>query len=252
MNAQKSQIVDAFSKSADSYEQASQVQALVAAEIADKALSGLANDPDVLEIGCGTGGLTRHLLTGVKGGRFLITDIAPNMVEKCKTQCEDPRVEYLCMDGERPSLDGRQFDLIVSSLAVQWFADLKSGLAELAALLKPGGRLLFSTLGQDTFANWRAAHAALNLQDGTRRYPELAEIKATMPEGGKVEISEAHIVRDYDDARVFARRLKTIGANTPSSGHKPLTPKDFRRISAHLGENFTDNYHIVYACFTKS
>lgn len=251
MNAQKSQIVDAFSRSADSYEQASQVQATVAANVADQVLDDLPEAPDVLEIGCGTGGLTRHLLSGVTGGRFLITDIAPNMVEKCKSQCEDARVEYLCMDGERPSLEGRRFDLIVSSLAVQWFADLRSGLAELADLLKPGGRLVFSTLGVDTFANWRAAHAALGLQDGTRSYPDLVEIEAMMPPGGTLQLREERIERDYDDARVFARRLKTIGANTPASGHKPLSPKDFRRISAHLGENFTDHYHIVYASFTK-
>ncbi|MEG3617418.1 methyltransferase domain-containing protein [Magnetovibrio sp. PR-2] len=252
MSAQKSQIVDAFSKSADSYEQASQVQAQVAAQVAALALDGLVSAPDVLEIGCGTGGLTRHLLTGTSGGRFVITDIAPNMVDKCKTQCADPRVDYLCMDGERPSLEGRQFDLIVSSLAVQWFADLQAGLAELAGLLKPGGQLLFSTLGCETFANWRAAHAALGLKDGTRSYPDLTEIEALMPSGGSVVLWEERIERAYDDAHVFARRLKTIGANTPASGHKPLSPKDFRRISAHLGENFTDSYHIVYACFIKS
>ena len=156
------------------------------------------------------------------------------------------------MDGERPELEGRQFDLIVSSLAVQWFADLRAGLAALAQLLKPGGRLLFSTLGNETFANWRAAHEALGLQDGTRNYPDLSEIEALMPSGGVVKLSEERIERDYDDARVFARRLKTIGANTPASGHKPLSPKDFRRISAHLGENFTDHYHIIYASLIKS
>ncbi|MCW8916765.1 MAG: methyltransferase domain-containing protein [Magnetovibrio sp.] len=251
MNAQKSRIAQAFSNSADSYEQASQLQAEVAKEVATLALADLPSNPRVLEIGCGTGGLTKHLLTQVEGGSFLITDIAPNMVEKCREACVDKRARYLRMDGEHPALEGQEFDLIVSSLAMQWFADLAAGIERLTAHLVPGGRLVFSTLAHETFANWRTAHTELGLKDGTPIYPTPQQVDGMWPEGGQGQVSVDLIKREYEDAQTFARRLKTIGANTPAQGHRPLSPKNFRKISAHLGRNFVDHYHIVYGAFTK-
>src|SRR3546814_14322438 len=64
------------------------------------------------------------------------------------------------MDGEAPIFEGEWFDLILSSLAFQWFDDLGGAVGRLAGLLRPGGSLIFSTLGRGSFARWRSAHAA--------------------------------------------------------------------------------------------
>lgn len=50
-----------------------------------------------------------------------------------------PGVRGRVMDGERPDLpDEAAFDLIVSSLAVQWFGDLAAGLRRLAGCSRRG------------------------------------------------------------------------------------------------------------------
>jgi len=252
MNAQKSRIAEAFSRSAHRYEQASQLQAEVATALAHMAVKDLPEAPRILEIGCGTGGLTRHLLDEISDGTFLITDIAPTMVETCRERCADPRATFAHMDGEHPDLGDGQYDLIVSSLAMQWFADLRGGIAVLSRHLVPGGRLVFSTLGHDTFINWRKAHADLGLKDGTPDYPTPQAVGRMWPKNGQGRVCESRIERPYDNARTFARRLKTIGANTPAAGHRPLSPKAFRQIATYLGDNFTDQYHIIYATFTKA
>lgn len=253
MNAHKDRVAQAFSRSAQTYDLAAQVQADVAIEVATKALQGpLPGNPAILEIGCGTGGLTRHLLQGVEGGTFLITDISPQMLAHCRDNVGDSRTTFTAMDGEHPDLGGQKFDLIVSSLAIQWFNDLQEGLERLSQHLNPGGRIVFSTLGEHTFDEWRTAHAVLQLSAGMPAFLSSHAIGLAWPKSGRGEIREKMIQRSYPDARTFARTLKTIGANTPAMGHKPLSPKNFRRLSDQLGQNFANTYHVVFGEFTKA
>ena len=104
--------------------------------------------------------LTRLLLNRLPpGARLLASDLSPAMVEQAKSGLSDPRLEFAVMDAEAPSLAPASFDLVVSSLAAQWFEDLPATLNRLVGLLKPEGTLLLGTLGSGTFSQWRGAHA---------------------------------------------------------------------------------------------
>ncbi|OEJ69419.1 methyltransferase [Magnetovibrio blakemorei] len=251
--AHKARIAEAFSRSAQTYDQSAQTQDHVASHVAAIVLNNNINkNIQVLEIGCGTGALTRRLLAGIEGGTFFITDIAPDMLAMCQSAHDDPRARFACLDGEHLDLQGETFDLIVSSLAVQWFGDLQAALERLALHLSPGGRLVFSTLGDKTFANWRATHTELGLRAGISGFVAPTDLARMWPKTGRGEVTEWMLPKRYEDALAFARALKDIGAHTPSPDHQPLGAKDFRRMSAHLGADFTDSYHILFGLFTKS
>ncbi|MGC3664218.1 methyltransferase domain-containing protein, partial [Pseudomonas aeruginosa] len=49
-------------------------------------------------------------------------------------------------DAERLAMRDGSCDLLFSSLAIQWWADLPAVLAEARRLLRPGGELAFSSL----------------------------------------------------------------------------------------------------------
>lgn len=244
----KQRIASAFAAAAATYDAAAAIQAQVARGLAD-ALPALPPAAKVLELGCGTGLLTARLLEKLPGdARLLATDLSPAMLDQARLRLNDPRLALAVMDAERPAGVDGGFDLIVSSLAAQWFADLPATLAGLAALLAPAGVLRITTLGSRTFMEWRAAHAIQGLQSGVPDYPDAQGLAAMLP--GSAVASELLSAR-HDDARGFLRELNAIGAATPRPDHTPLSPGRLRRIMTALGSPCSITWDILTLSFTK-
>lgn len=239
---EKSRVVDAFDLAAD-YAAHAHVQRRVALGLAERivALPAVCAEPGrprLLEIGCGTGFLTEALLDRGLRGDWLVTDLAPAMLERCAAAVAGrdhlPALEFAIMDGERPlpRLAPREFDVVCSSLAFQWFVDLPAALSRLAALIAPGGVLAFTTLVAGTFEEWNSAHRNVGLAPGGLAYPSFEELAAAFPESGTLTMREQVEREWHADARAFLRSLKSIGAGTSSAGRRPLPPADLRRVMA--------------------
>jgi len=238
----KQRIAAAFSAAVASYEAAAEAQNLAATGLAER-VAGLTLPPNprVLEVGCGTGLLTRRLLPNV-GGNWLITDIAPAMVDATRSALPSGSANFKVMDGERPEgIAPASLDLIVSNLAAQWFADLPAALTGLERLLAPGGRLQLTTLGWRSFGEWRHAHDLLGLSCGTPRYPTAVQLHVAT--GAKVD-ADCFTVR-YEDGHAFVRALKAIGAGTPAPGYRRLSTGALRQVLAELGAPCTITYEIL-------
>lgn len=250
----KQTVADAFAAAAGTYDSAALAQAKAADRLVE--LVGgvpLPAHPTVLEVGCGTGLLTRRLLPRI-GGDWLVTDLSPAMVAAAKTAigadmtlrtCGGDKAQFRVMDAEHPDAPVGLFDLIVSNLAAQWFTDMGRAVNQLRACLAPGGTLVFSTLGAGSFVQWHDAHAALGLSAGTPRYPDAAALAAQLPAGARV-LTETVDVR-HDDAHAFVTALKRIGAGTPAAGHQPLSPGALRKVLRAMGAPVTITYVLHYA-----
>jgi malonyl-CoA O-methyltransferase len=231
----------AFSAAAKSYDQAAEAQARAADLLVDS-VRGLALPPapSVLEIGCGTGLLTRRLLPLI-GGDWQITDLSAAMVAEAKTVIGE-NAQFRVMDGEHPDPAAGPVDLVVSNLAAQWFADLPAAIGRLSACLKPGGALALTTLGAGSFAEWKQAHRRLGLACGIPPYPTAGDLAAQLP-GARV--TSQPIVIHYADGRDFLAALKRIGAATPAEGHQPLSPGALRRVLKAMGAPAPMTYDVV-------
>jgi malonyl-CoA O-methyltransferase len=245
MTERKDRITASFAAQADVYDAAADLQWLVAERLAERILVQLPQPPArILEIGCGTGFLSTRLAEAYPEASLTLTDIAPSMLARCRARLGE-RPDYRVMDGERPEgLDG-PFDLVASNLAFQWFVDLEGSLRRLAGLLAPGGKLIFATLGHETFQEWRAAHQRLGLVCGTPLYPTLEDFPwppLPFTHHGVEEI----ILHPYENGRDLVSSLKLLGASEPLPGHRPLSPGAFRRLLAEFPQRFTMSYHILY------
>lgn len=254
MNGRRKQrISDAFGAAAGHYDDHAGPQRSAAALVADLAQrqkpGGVGR---ILEIGCGTGFLTRDIQARWPGAELVVTDLSPDMLARAATGGLVAGT-FLTMDGEAPIFEGQWFDLILSSLAFQWFDDLEGAIARLAGLLRPGGSLIFSTMGQGSFARWRAAHAVGGLRAGIPDYPSLAALQGML---GRFDDAFA-FDEDYGlacgGAKGLIAHLKGIGAVVPDEGRKPLPPRDLRRVMAAFEESGGDDvYQVLFARVTRA
>ena len=137
-------------------------------EVADRLLARLdyttVAPATVLDLGAGTGYCTGLLERRYAKARFILADIAPSMLATARAGGRRffSRRSYVCGDASALPLANASIDLIVSSLTLQWCEDLGAVFEECARVLRPGGLLLFSTLGPDTLHELRAAWAAVD------------------------------------------------------------------------------------------
>ena len=248
----KAAVGAAFGAAAASYDAHADLQLEVARRLAERiAALPLPPAPRVLEIGCGTGFLTRALAPRLPGARWVITDLAEAMVRECRRGFPG-EAAFLVMDGERPSLAGG-FDLICASLALQWFDDIGPALAGWATLLRPGGSLAFATLAAGTFATWREAHQELGLSAGVPDYPSAEQLTGFLPGGGTGRIEIEPVCCPYPDGRTFLETLRRIGADVPAEGHRPLPPGQLRRVLRRFPPpaGIVETYQTAYGFFRR-
>jgi len=237
----KTAVAAAFSAAADTYNMGADVQREVAENLTRRIQSlPLAKHPRILEIGCGTGFLSRAL-AAMAPSQLVLTDVSDAMLARCReTLGPTPNAKFLAMDGERPTV-APGFDLICSSLAFQWFDDLPASLVRLSALLAPGGHIAFATLGADSFGSWKRAYADGGMSPAIRSFPPCDVLAALIS-----SVEDEHLTRHYANGHVFLDELKLIGAHLPEEHHQPLTPGALRRVLRTFESGIDVNYHILY------
>ena len=94
----------------------------------------------VLEVGCGWGELAEWIARET-GATVVAVDLSPRMVELARERGVDARVADV---QQLPFADG-EFDCVVAAWMLYHVPDLDRAFAELARVLRPGGRLVAAT-----------------------------------------------------------------------------------------------------------
>lgn len=109
--------------------------------------------PKILELGCGTGLFTRHLLT-MSINNLTLNDISPVMIDTLKSRLNIPsNTKFIIGNAEKISL-GRT-DLICANAVFQWFTNPMEALGHFKKSLNKTGTILFSTFGPGTLMEFR-------------------------------------------------------------------------------------------------
>ncbi|SCA54883.1 hypothetical protein MTBPR1_10130 [Candidatus Terasakiella magnetica] len=249
----KKHIARSFGKASSTYESEAPVQKWTANYLSSY-IDGLGiNHPArCLEIGCGTGFLTQLMLAQYPKADWVITDLSDKMLQQCQAlNGEGP--SYYVMDGENPDVEGG-FDLIVSSLAFQWFHDFEASCQKLVSLLNPNGRLVFTTLGQSTFQQWRDNLEKLDMPAGIHLYPALEKIQQLELTNCDYTFKNEIRTQYYETGLTFLRALKAIGAQAPQKGYRPLNGGEMRKVlkSLEASGDCSMTYEIIIGDIKKT
>jgi malonyl-CoA O-methyltransferase len=239
-----SRIADRFGRAASTYESATPVQRQVAGRLAARILSsGLPPGARVAEFGCGTGYLAQALAPDLQPSLWIATDLAPAMAAAARAST--PLVAV--MDAARPALRPG-FDLVCSSLTLQWLADPAAALTAWRGLLRPGGHLAVATLIEGSFAEWRAALAEAGAAPAGPRFPPQAEARAWF--GPDAEFETLAFSERHPSALAFLHGLKASGADAADA--RPLDGGILRRaMRAFEASGPGATYEVLIAVETR-
>jgi ubiquinone/menaquinone biosynthesis C-methylase UbiE len=96
----------------------------------------------VLCVGCGSGEECNVLLKN--GAKNVVgIDLSSGLINEAKTAF--PNIEFYVMSVEKLDFTDNKFDVIYSSLVMHYLLNWDVALSEMYRVLKPGGRLIFST-----------------------------------------------------------------------------------------------------------
>jgi SAM-dependent methyltransferase len=119
------------------------------ADTFDRFCSHLANGAKVLELGCGPGNITRHLLHLRPDLRILATDIAPKMLELARVN--SPGAEFLLLDCRNLGSITETYDGILCGFCLPYISEDESTslIRSCATALSPKGILYLSCMEEN-------------------------------------------------------------------------------------------------------
>lgn len=186
----------------------------------------------VLDIGCGTGDLTK--LIHDLGAEVMGTDYSPEMIAQARFKYPDVRFEVAdaaTFEVEYP------FDAVFSNAALHWIHNSAGVIRSVYEALKPGGRFVAEMGGKGNVAKLRAAVKQVLQKHGYTTqaetqiwyFPSLGEYTNLLERGGFRVTYAAHFDRKtplQDGDQGVAKWIKMFGSQyftgIPEAVHQQL------------------------------
>lgn len=229
----KAAVRAAFDKAAESYDAAAVLQREVADRMLDRLSLVKLNPARVLDAGCGTGYALPALRERFAAAQLLALDLAPGMLQvvarkqsgglrKLFGLLDRQKAMPVCGDVEALPFADASLDLIWSSLTIQWCNTPDAVFAEFFRVLKPGGLLMFATLGPDTLKELRVAFDGVDGYSHVNRFIDMHDLGDALGQQGFAGpvMDMEYLTLTYKDARGVMRDLKDIGASNHTDGRR--------------------------------
>ncbi len=242
-----------FSAAAGTYEVLATAQSMAASHLLDT-IPADADGSRILEIGCGTGLLTAHLLKRFPETRLDAIDVSDRMIAQARARfSDDPRIRWFAAD-MRAFKPRDPYPLIVSNSSLHWLPHLQEGLRHLAGLLTPSGRLIFAIMLYGTLGELHETRArVIPHKPPLRRLPRADEVMTAVATAGLrlVDSQVEDYKASYRGAAAFLRSLHDQGltGGELSRSMLPLTRGELRALTEEYDHRFALEPGHVYATY---
>jgi len=252
-----------FSRNAKQYDKYANVQKKMGDYLVERVRGSEIEIKNVLEVGCGTGYVTKLLAELLPEAEITAVDIAPGMIDLVKGNLEGRKINFLCGDIEAMEIETK-YDLIISNATFQWFNELDGTIAKLVNSLTEKGKILFSTFGENTFnelhSSFGKAKEALALEDSVSPGQGFFSLDAlrdvctkSVDEKGcgvvTIHSDENYEYEKFDSCKEFLISVKKIGANKSDSSKSNATPEFIGKVMEIYDNDYRDEENRVRATY---
>ena len=248
----KSIVEKNFSKSAKHYDLYSDIQTLCASRLIEKLDSSTFEK--ILDIGCGTGHLTRLLGDRFPLARIRAVDISGEMIGVARNKLSEEKIGFSIVDGELLEIT-EELDLITSNAAFQWFENLEGALARYAKALNTDGVILFSSFAPRTFKELGSSLEKLLGKEpdlASRHFSDKAEIRSFMKKAfRKIDIETEVYHKSYPSLVELLKTIKYTGVRGNGTAKLAFwTPGRIKSLEEIYKKDFgeiTATYEVIFA-----
>ena len=209
--------------------------------------------PDVreglaLDVGTRFGEFAVRIAAAMPGdSRVIAIDNSEKVCEQAREKCQDPRVDFVCMDGAVLDYPDGHFSLVAISNTLHHIENYEAVLVEMLRVLAPGGLFVVNEMYSDVESPAQKVHVAqhtfeakLDMLTGTYqretwKKAELLEILEKLP-------LEDVRVSEFDEEPIYSEKLRQKNEKLAEAVEKKLAGRP------EYGEMMAEAKAIQEAC----
>ena len=150
----------------------------------------------IVDLGCGTGQLTRRLVERFPGATVVGVDLSAGMLgEARRAEGGGSSPRYVRGDALALPLRTESIDVAVCTESLHWYPDQEEVLAGLSRILRPGGRLVIASIATVTRLGDRVLRGASGLGGAEIRALPPASLRALLGRTGFEVVHQRRIPR---------------------------------------------------------
>lgn len=185
----------------------------------------------VLDVGCGSGGISRFLATRYQPARITGVDVEEPLVHVCNREAEQQgladRLEYIHIEPGPLPFDGESFDVVFTKDSMIHIADKDAICGEVFRVLRPGGEFIAS--------DWMRGEGPVTPE--MEKYVALEELSFGM--GNQQQYRDALEGAGFEDIRFDDRNAWY--RDVAREELQRLTGELFEPLVAQVGREYTEH-----------
>ena len=246
MKTDKNLIKQRFEKSLSTYDDNALIQKEMAETLAK--MINLKKCKSVLELGCGTGLLTKEIVRKVEFEEYDAIDIV-GKCEKYISKISD-RINFTVSDAEMVSgvngTSSQKYDLIVSNASLQWVEKFEEFINRLQNSLNNNGIFAFTLFGKGNFKEFK------DFVKNQPNYYSVDELKEICKKYKIISIKEEVRKLNFNTPVEVLHHVKNTGVNAlenPKWTKSDLN--DFIKKYPKCGDKYSLTYNPIYVVLKK-